>query len=154
MTKRLAHMRWRWGRRFVEAELWWRSGARQRKTAAVAVQIDSRTAVLTSLLTQGLHTRVLVTQIPGGTGLYLLDHEGRPLRNWGVVPGRTKPPTHPVRVAIVPSDLDAPVDVYLDSIADTQVVYAGNEAHPVEAAADRLIRHYRPALLQTEAAGQ
>ncbi|WP_281912450.1 hypothetical protein [Streptomyces olivaceus] len=54
-------------------------------------------------------------------------------------------------MAIVPSDHDAPVDIYLNTVADTPVVYAGNEAHPVEAAAERLIRHYGPALPQTEA---
>lgn len=152
MTRRLAHMRLRWGRRYVGAELWRRSDARQRKTTAVAV--DSRTAVLASLLTQGLRTRVMVSETPWGTGLYLLDHEGRPLRNWGDAPDHTKPPTHAVRVAIVPSDLDEPVDVYLDPVADTQVDYAGNEAHPVEDAAERLIRHYRPAFPRAEAAGR
>ncbi|MEV6426008.1 hypothetical protein [Streptomyces sp. NPDC051662] len=145
-------MRWRWGRRFAKAELWRRPGARQRETAAVGV--DSRTAVLASLLTQGLHTRVAVTQTPWGTGLYLLDHEGQPLRDWGPVPDYTKPPTHPVLVAIVPDDQHAPVDIYLNTVAGSSVTYAGNEAHPVEAAAERLIRHYCPALPQTETTGR
>ncbi|WP_274036756.1 hypothetical protein [Streptomyces sp. MMBL 11-1] len=136
----------------MEAELWRRSDARQRKAAAVAV--DSRTAVLASLLTQGLGTRVMVSETPWGTGLYLLDHEGRPLRNWGDAPDHTKPATHAVRVAIVPGDPDEPVDVYLDPVADTEVEYAGNEAHPVEDAAGRLIRHYRPAFPRAEAAGR
>ncbi|MFE7485106.1 hypothetical protein [Streptomyces sp. NPDC057552] len=136
----------------MEAELRRRSDARQQKTTAVTV--DSRTAELASRLTQRLRTQVMVSETPWGTGLYLLDHEGQPLRNWGDMPDHTRPPTHAVRVAIVPSDLDEPVDVYLDPVADTPVEYAGNEAHPVEDAAERLIRHYRPAFPRADAGGR
>ncbi|MEV4333455.1 hypothetical protein AB0K02_23425 [Streptomyces sp. NPDC049597] len=99
------------------------------------------------LLTEGLQTQVLLTQPQHlkMTRLFLLDGNGEPLANHGGAPD-CGGPLLPIPVAGVPDDPAGLISIALEPVPGTSVGMAGSAAVPLEAAAEYLVRHYRPAL--------
>ncbi|MGP3953477.1 hypothetical protein [Streptomyces sp. 7N604] len=88
---------------------------------------------------------MLLARRGDATNVYLLDAAGEPLANHDGGP-ESAPPVWPIAVASVPDDPKALMDISLEPVPGTSVGMAGNRRDTVEAAAEYLIRHYRPAL--------
>ncbi|MFI6358671.1 hypothetical protein ACIBJF_40090 [Streptomyces sp. NPDC050743] len=126
--------------------------------------VDQHATELAALLTVGLKTRVVLRRRSDGTALFLLDADGRLLRNFGGDRQASKDRRElkadsPIPVAIIFRDPalwyapDLPVIVHLEPVAGTSVGSAGQWGHTVADATTHIIRHYRPALDPTAEPG-